>query len=451
MKILIIGGGGREHALAEAYGKSKRVKKVFVAPGNGLVDYQNEKVTIVSEVKALDLDGILTLVKKEKIGLVDVAQDDPLAAGFVDRLQALGIVSFGPTQRAAEIEWNKEWAREFMVKYGLPTPHFKSFTNQKEAIDYVEGLYVDLAGQTNKDLRGQTLFVKASGLALGKGVIKATNKEEAIEAIKQMSTFGRAGEKFLIEEGLIGEEFSLFAICDGKDYQIVSAAQDHKTIYDADQGSNTGGMGCVAPAGVLNSSIVQTIELKILKPFMTGMLKEGRSYVGVLYLGGMVTHSAGSGQAKGVKVIEFNARWGDPEAEVILPSIKIDYVDLIEAVLEGKLDRLKIGLDEKVRLSVAGCSRGYPTDYSAVKGKEIFGLIEAMKLPGITIYGAGIKREGNRFFANGGRVFHLVAEGNNIIQARARVYGAMAMIDVEGDNLHYRTDIGWREVARLRK
>ena len=265
-----------------------------------------------------------------------------------------------------------------------------------------------------------------------------------------MPQFGKAGDTFLIEEGLVGEEFSLFALCDGQHYKIVGWAQDHKTVFDGDHGPNTGGVGSVAPAGVVDKDVLAEVETKILTPTMAGMQKEGRPFTGIVYLGAMLTKN-------GVKVIEFNARFGDPEAEVIVPGIQTDYISIVEAVMRGSLNTLTVEKDDKVRLSVAGCSRGYPTDYSAVKGKEIFGLTEAMKLPGIIIYGAGIsklaskevKREGNRFFANGGRVFHLVAEGENIIQARVRAYGAMAMISIEGNNLHYRTDIGWRDVERL--
>lgn len=429
MKILILGSGGREHALALAYSKSKRVREVHVAPGNGLMNFQNEKVTIHPTVSVLNLPKIIELIEKEQIDLVDVAQDDPLALGFVDKLQNLGIPCFGPTQKAAQIEWSKDWARNFMQKYRLPIPVFKSFDNQKEAIAYV------------KSLKNQVFYIKASGLAAGKGAIRAENKKEAVEAIKSMKQFGKAGETFLVEECLVGEEFSLFALCDGENYVIAKTAQDHKTVYEADRGPNTGGIGCVAPTGLINPKIIKEIEVKILKPFMKGMREEKRSYSGVLYLGGVLTQS-------GVKVIEFNARWGDPEAQVILPSIKTDYVNIVEAVAMETIQELPINFDEGVRISVAGCSRGYPGDYSAVKGKEVFGLNAVLKLPNITVFGAGIKREGKRFFADGGRVFHLVAEGKDINQARKRAYEAMSMISIEGNNLHFRTDIGWREVER---
>ncbi len=431
MKILVIGGGGREHALAEKFAGSKKVKQVFVVPGNGLMDYRNQKIKIVPTIDVLNFEGILNIVKQEKIDLVDVAQDDPLAAGLIDVLEVEGIKAFGPSQLAAEIEWNKIWSRNFMEKYKLPIPHFRYFANTGEAIKYVNAF------------DDQVLYIKAAGLAVGKGAIRTENKTEAKEAIASMKQFGKSGKKFLVEQALVGEEFSLFAICDGKDFKILGFAQDHKTVFAGDRGPNTGGMGCIAPTTVLTASMIQLIEKTILKPLMIGMQKEGRPYKGILYLGGMVTKN-------GVKVIEFNARWGDPEAEVILPAIKTDYLKIVESILSGRLKTLKIKIDNKVRVSVAGCSKGYPGDYSLVLGKQIFGLEKAMKQPGITIFGAGIKRVGRKFFANGGRIFHLVAEGKDVIKAQELAYNAMKLISIEGDNLHYRTDIGWRDLKRVK-
>lgn len=435
MKILVIGSNGREHALAEAYAKSKKVKKVFIAPGNGLTDFSNKKIKNVS-ILMTDFPKLLEFVKKERVDLVDVAQDAILAAGYVDKFHELNIPAFGPTQKAAQLEWDKEWARNFMRKYKLPIPYFEAFHNHQKAIAYINKLPDTL------------LFIKAAGLALGKGVIRADNKAQAKAAIDSMKNFGKSGETFLIEEGLIGEEFSLFTICDGENYQIIQAAQDHKTVYNGDQGPNTGGVGCFSPTNALNNKSLKEIETKIIKPVLKGMKEEGRPYKGILYLGGMVTHSASSGQARGVKIIEFNCRWGDPEAEVIIPSIKTDYVTIAQTVIEQKLKKTKIQFDDKVRIAVTGCSRGYPNDYSGVLGKEIFGLEKAMKLPGITIFGSGIKREGKHFYVQGGRIFHVVAEDLTITQARARAYGAISMIYIEGNNLHYRTDIGWRELER---
>lgn len=467
MNILVLGSNGREHALAAAYTKSRKVTTVFLAPGNGLTDFSNNPSahSVYDKIKntnvaMTDFDGIVKLCRKEHIDLVDVAQDDVIAAGFVDRLEQEGITAFGPSQKASQLEWDKAWARDFMTKYHLPIPSYHVFSDKTQAIAYM------------KKHKDKTFYIKAAGLALGKGVIKAENLEQGLQAIEAMQQFGKAGETFLIEEALVGEEFSLFVLCDGRTYIATKAAQDHKTVYEANQGPNTGGVGSVAPAEVITKTVLKDIEKTIIKPVLAGMSNEGRPYKGILYLGGMLTHSS-SGKTI-PKIIEFNARWGDPEAEVILPSIQTDYLDIVLAIINGKLGQYasnevrslstpssrqkrsrdarpvkNVVMDNKIRISIAGCARGYPTDYSSVKGKQIFGLENAMKLPGITIYGSGIKREGKKFFVNGGRIFHVVAEGETIIQARVRAYGAMSMIHVEGDNLHYRTDIGYRDLERF--
>lgn len=430
MNILVIGSNGREHALAVAYAKSKKVKRVIMTPGNGLSDHKNKKIKNYPDIGMMDFDKIVAVCKKEKIDLVDVAQDDVIAAGYVDRLEKMGISAFGPSQAAAQIEWDKEWSRELMKKYNLPIPEYKVFTEKKTAIAYITA---------KKDC---LLFIKAAGLALGKGVLKATNKEEAILAIDAMKQFGKAGETFLIEEGLVGEEFTVFAICDGNNYVIAKNAQDHKTIWNGDRGPNTGGVGCVAPTNVVTPKVLALVEKTIIKPLLKGLKKEQRPYSGILYVGGILTK-------KGPKIIEFNSRWGDPEAEVILPSIKTDYLAIVTAVKQKRLSKQKILFDKKVRVGVAACAQGYPTDYSATKGKEIFGIQKIEKLTDISIYGSGIKRIGNRFFANGGRLFYIIAEGKNIIDARQKAYDAMSLLHIEGNSLHYRTDIGWRDVERM--
>lgn len=432
MNVLVIGQNGREHALAESYAKSKRVTKVVMTPGNGLTDYKNPKIKNYPGVSMMDFEGIVKVCKREKIDLVDVGQDDVIAAGYVDKFEKLGIAAFGPSQKASQLEWDKEWARNFMVKYNLPIPKFKSFSDKRKAIEYINSL------------SKQVLFIKAAGLALGKGVIRAENKEEATQAVQDMAKFGKAGETFLIEEALIGEEFSLFEVCSGEDFVITKTAQDHKRVFDRDKGPNTGGVGSVASTGVLIEEEINEVADVIIKPTLLGMKKEGRQYKGILYLGGMKT-------SDGVKIIEFNCRWGDPEAEVILPSIQTDYLDLVQAVITGKLSETKIVFDKKVRVSVAGCSKGYPEDYSKVKGKEIFGIQEAMERIGVSIFGSGIKRDGDKFYVNGGRIFYVVGEGKDVKEAREKAYNAMKLINIEGDNLHYRTDIGWRDLQRLQK
>lgn len=430
MKVLIIGSGGREHALATAYAKNERVKKVLVAPGNGLMDFFSKKIFIFPYIRVTDFQSIADLAKKEAVDLIDVAADEQLSLGYVDKFRKLGIKTFGPPQKQAEIEWSKDWARSFMKKYNLPSPRFSSFNNSKNAHEYIE------------KLPEQILYIKASGLASGKGAIRAETKIEAKKAIDAMSGFGKSGETFLIEEAMSGEEFSLFALCDGENYKIINAAQDHKTVYEKDQGPNTGGMGCVARAGVITNKIIHETEKNILKPFMAGMQKEGRPYSGILYVGGMIT-------PHGIKLVEFNARWGDPEAEVILPGLTKDYITIVEAALEKRLKQVKITASKKVRISIAACAYGYPNNYEDVRGKEIFGINEISKLQNVKIFGAGITRIGKRFFVSGGRILHIVAKGKNIIEARRRAYRAMSFLYIEGNNLHFRTDIGWRDAARF--
>lgn len=429
MKVLVIGSNGREHALAVKYSESKKTDVIFIAPGNGLTDYKTKKIKNI-EIAMTDIDALVRFSKKEKVDLVDVAQDDCLAKGYVDRFKKENIAVFGPTKKAAKIEWSKDWARKFMLKYHMPIPHFQAFSNIQNAISFI------------KKINAYPVYVKASGLALGKGVIRAENPKETHDAILQMKSFGKSGETFLIEEELIGEEFSLFMICDGKDYVITKAAQDHKTIYNNNTGPNTGGIGSVAPTNAITNSALKKIEKTIIKPFISAMEKENRAYAGILYLGGILTK-------QNVKIIEFNARWGDPEAEVILPSITSDYVNLAISVIEQKLYATRVTFDNKIRIAVTACARGYPIDYANIKGKEIFGVIDAANLSGITIFGSGIKRVGTKFFVNGGRVLHVVGEGKNVKEARRKAYEALALLYIEGNNLHYRTDIGFADLERV--
>lgn len=425
--ILILGSGGREEALADAYSKNKNVKAVFIAPGNGLTGFRNKKVRALLDTPVNDFKKILQACKAHKIDLVDVASDEPLSLGFVDKFQEEGIYAFGASKNAAEIEWNKEWSRDFMKKYKLPIPQYVSFTDSKKAVSYIE------------KLPEQPLYVKASGLALGKGALFAANKKEAIAAVMDMKKFGDAGSTFLIEECMKGEEFSLFVLCDGEDYAIIGAAQDHKTVFNQNVGPNTGGMGCVFPGLVVDQKVIKSCEEKIIKPFLQGMVREERPYSGVLYVGGMITKTE-------IKIVEFNARWGDPEAEVILPAIKTDYLSIVEKILENKLKGTKIILDKKTRVSVAGCSYGYPDDYKNVKGKKVFGLENVLK--NTLLYGSGVTKQNKDILVSGGRIFHIVGVGKDVIQAREKAYSEIAKIYVEGNNLHFRTDIGWKDVER---
>ncbi len=408
LTVLVVDGGGRGATLVDKYAQSKKVKKILAVPGNDLM-----KAKIFPHLKTTSVEEILEICKKEKVDLVDVAQDNAVAVGLADELMKKGVKVFGPTKLAGQIEWDKAWAREFMEKYQIPKPKFQIFNSEKEGINFI------------KKQKEAAWFVKASGLAEGKGAIPAANTTEAIAAIKQMSKFGSAGETYLLEEWLQGEEFSAFALSDGENFQIVGYAQDHKRVYDGDQGPNTGGMGCVS-----NPLIISNFKFQISNIFekvISGLRRENRPYQGVLYLGGMVVKNK-------VYVIEFNARWGDPEAQVLIPAIKNDFIDIAEAIIYGKLKNSKIDVDKKIRIAVAACSKGYPIDYSKVLGKKVLGIEKAIG-KGVKIYGAGIKKQGKNWVVNGGRVLYVMGEG------REKVYSAMRLISIEGDNLHYRKDI----------
>lgn len=427
--VMIIDGGGRGAALVDKYGQSKKVEKILVVPGNDLMQINTtKKVLTFPGLKTTSVSEILEIAKKEKVDLVDVAQDNAVEAGVANEVEKIGVKVFGSTKEAGQIEWDKAWAREFMVKYKIPTPRYHIFHSQKEAEKFV------------KNNLNKAWFVKASGLAEGKGVIPGKDEEQTLEAIAQMSGFGNSGKTFLLEEWLEGEEFSGFAFCDGNNFKVVGYAQDHKRVNDGDLGPNTGGMGCVSNPLIVNENIKKQTE-EIFQKVIEGMEKEGHPYKGVLYLGGMVVNDK-------VYIIEFNARWGDPEAEVILPSIKTDYLEIVDAVINGKLKDLNIEVDEQVRVVVAATAKGYPTDYAKVKGKKVLGIDKATKL--CKIYGAGIKRQGRDWVVNGGRVLYVVGEGKDVLEAREKAYKAMALINIEGDNLHYRSDIGWRDMERLK-
>lgn len=435
LTVLIVGSGAREHTISKAYENSKKVNKIIVAPGNDFISYKRKKEIIINKNCSLtNPDSILEIAKKYKPDLVDVAQDDALAKGTVDLLTENGFQVFGPTKKAARLEWDKQWSREFMERHNIPSPEFRYFNSEKLARKYVQLLY-------HKEPNKLT-YVKASGLCAGKGALKATNLEEVTRRIDEMEQFGKAGEIFLIEEGLVGEEFSSYAISDGKNYCMLKSAQDNKTVFNFDKGDQTGGMGATCPA-MITKDISKEIEELFISRAIKGMLSENNPYKGILYLGGIV--------ADKLMNIEYNTRWGDPECQVVLPSIKTDYTDIILACIENKLDKIKIKQDQKTRVCIVGASKGYPNNYSNVKGKQIYGLEEAMQVKGVTILSAAIAVQDGKFYANGGRLFSVVGEGKNIVEARQRAYSAIAYISIEGNNLHYRTDIGWRDVERFLK
>lgn len=449
--VAIIDAGGRGSALVDAYAKSSLVDEIICIPGNDLMEINTHKpVHIYPSLKTTSRDEILQICKEFSVSLVDVAQDNAVEAGVSDLLRENGFKVIGASRNAGRLEWDKAWSRDFMVKYGLPVPAYQVCSSKEEGLKFL---------QSQKD---QAWFIKAAGLAEGKGVIPARDNAHAVEAIEEMSRFGTAGSTFLIEQALVGEEFSAFAISDAEGWQFLGAAQDHKRVDDGDLGPNTGGMGCSTPPLVVDANIRSQIE-NIFKKTFEGLKSEGLSYQGVLYLGGIVVRE--DNQDK-VYIIEYNARWGDPEVECILPGILNDWFEVGLAVSGNRLSDIQIENDGKYRVAIAACSLGYPEDYSKVKGKEILGLDQVISTPGIKVYGAGVKRgsqqvnpermEGvinNVYTANGGRLFYVIAEGKDVVEAREKAYEALEKVSIHGENggnlLHFRKDIGYRDVNRL--
>ncbi len=429
--ILVIDGGGRGSALVDKYLQSPSVSKVLAIPGNDLMlEGAKKPVKIFPGIKTTDIPNIVKICQNYKVDLVDVAQDDAVAAGVVDALGEKGFKVFGPTKAAGQIEWDKAWSREFMEKQKIPSPKFKIFRSEKDGKNF-------LRSQKNSNW-----FVKASGLAAGKGALFAKDNNAAIEKIKELKNFGKAGETYLIEECLEGEEFSSFAVVDDDDFILIGHAQDHKTAFNSDEGPNTGGMGCSSKPLLITKNIEGQIK-NIFNKTVKGLLKLDRPYKGILYLGGMVDQNGK------VWVIEFNARWGDPEAQVIIPSVKNDLIDIVQLTLDGKLKNIILQKDNKYRVVVTAAAKGYPIDYSQVSGKEIFGLKSLMSDKKIKVYGAGIKKEQGRYIAHGGRLFYVVGEGENVADARQKAYNSLSLVYIEGNNLHYRTDIGYRDLNRF--
>ncbi|HEM5292561.1 TPA: phosphoribosylamine--glycine ligase [Streptococcus suis] len=419
MKLLVVGSGGREHAIAKKLLESEQVEQVFVAPGNdGMTLDGIELVNIgISEHSAL-----INFAKENDIAWTFVGPDDALAAGIVDDFEQAGLKAFGPSRLAAELEWSKDFAKQIMVKYGIPTAAFGTFSNFEEAKAYIEE-------------QGAPIVVKADGLALGKGVVVAETVEQAVEAAREMlldNKFGDSGARVVIEEFLAGEEFSLFALVNGDQFYILPTAQDHKRVFDGDQGPNTGGMGAYAPVPHLPQSVVDTAVDTIVKPILEGMIAEGRSYLGVLYAGLILTD-------QGPKVIEFNARFGDPETQIILPRLTSDFAQNIDDILHKRPTQLT-WLDSGVTLGVVVASNGYPLDYE--KGVELPAKTEG----DIRTYYAGARfAENSRaLLSNGGRVYMLVTTADTVQEAQEKIYSELKNQDTTG--LFYRTDIGSKAV-----
>ncbi len=424
MKILVIGSGGREHALVWKIAQSKYVNKIFCAPGNGGISQQAECV----DIKADDLDGLLSFAKKEKIDLTVVGPEAPLAAGIVDQFDRYGLVIFGPNSKASQLEASKVFAKELMAKYEVPTADFQIFDNPIEANRYI-------------DKRGVPCVVKADGLAQGKGVVVAKTVEEAKIAVASMmeeKIFGDAGNKVIIEECLEGQEASILVFTDSREVIPLASSQDHKRILDGDNGPNTGGMGAYSPAPIITPLLHNEIIDKIVYRTIEGLTREGIEYKGVLYAGIMLTR-------EGPKALEFNVRFGDPETEAILPRLNSDLVEVMLATAGSKLTKVvKSGgliWDRRFCVCVVCASAGYPGNYE--KNKEIFGLNEAAKMQDIVVFHAGTKKTTN-YFTNGGRVLGVTGLGNSIKEAIDKTYKAVEKIHFEG--MHYRRDIGSKAI-----
>ncbi len=437
LTVMVVDTSARAHAVAAAYMHSPNVRRVIV-PGNNFIPFQAPKEVILEPANIKDPQDIKRIALQHKPDLIDVCQDDALAAGVVDVLQEAGFNTFGPTQAASRIEWDKAFARKLMEDTGIPHPMYSVFSSPEEGLRAVETIY----GNDPANL----IFVKAAGLCAGKGAIPAQSLKEAQDAIKAMADFGEAGRTYLIEEGMVGIEASVYAFCDkGSVHKLVRPAQDFKRRDTGDLGPNTGGMGSVAPTGVVTSDMMRRIGDDIVVRAIDGLISYETPYVGVLYSGLMITD-----QGQTPKVVEFNARWGAPEAEVIVPGIQTPMDGIAQACLAGKLADLSIIEDHLTRVCIVGASRGYPDPklVNQVKGKQIYGLEEAMQMPHIIVFGAGINVQDRRFYANGGRLFSLVAEGRNVKEARERALEAMVRIHIQGNNLQYRTDIGHHDLER---
>ncbi len=416
MKILVIGGGGREHAIVWALSKSDKVSKLYCAPGNA-------GIAQLAECAPIPVDRFeeqIQFAKDHAIDLVFVGPDDPLAAGIVDAFEAASIPVFGPRKNAAEIEGSKIFMKGLLKKYAIPTAAYETFTDYEAALSYLRAQSVPIV-------------VKADGLAAGKGVTVARTLEEAEQALRAMmvdKVFGESGTQVVIEEFLEGQEMSILAFVDGETVRAMVPAQDHKPVFDNDEGPNTGGMGTYTPLPHIDPRIVEESIETIIKPTAKAMVSEGRPFRGVLFAGLMITKN-------GPKTIEFNARMGDPETQVVLPRLKTDLVDIILAAVNGRLNELEIEWQEEAAVCVILASEGYPASYP--KGRVISGL-EAAEQAGALVFHAGTSTNGEgEFVTNGGRVLGVVGRGRDIAEARNRAYEAASLIHFDG--VHYRKDI----------
>ncbi len=417
MKVLIVGSGGREHAIAWKVAQSKRVEKIYCAPGNAGIEEYAECVNI----GAMEFDKLTRFAEEKKIDLTVVGMDDPLVGGIVNAFEEKGLRVFGPRQLAAMIEGSKAFSKDLMKKYHIPTAAYENFDSPQKALEYLE---------TAK----MPIVLKADGLALGKGVLICNTLEEAREGVKTImedKQFGSAGNRMVIEEFMTGREVSVLCFCDGTHVVPMTSAQDHKRAKDGDQGLNTGGMGTFSPSPFYTPEIAAFCEEKIYKPTMAAMKAEGRDFVGILFVGLMLTED-------GPKVLEYNARFGDPEAQVVLPRMKTDIVDVFEACIDGRLDEIQLEFEDNAAVCVVLASDGYPVKYD--KGFVIDGLDTFKEHEGYYCFHAGTKRTDAGIVTNGGRVLGVTAKGADLKEARANAYKAAEW--VRFDNKYMRHDIG---------
>lgn len=430
MRTLIIGGGGREHALAALMRTCLNADELYIAPGNGgTIDLGTNL-----DIKADDLDSIVAEVAGREIGLVIVGPEAPLVAGLVDRLRDAGVPTVGPTAAAAQLEGSKSFAKDFMLRHGIPTASYQTFSSQQlaDALSYI-------------DAEGAPIVVKASGLAAGKGAIVCETVVDARDTVRAMledDTFGLAGNEIVVESFMEGEEASLFVLSDGEDYVLLPAAQDHKRIGDGDVGPNTGGMGAYAPAPILTEDMRELVRRQIIDPTLDGMRADGIPYTGVLYVGLMIT-------TEGPRVVEFNCRFGDPEAQVVLPLITSDPVDLFMRMASGGLDGYKLEVRQGYAASIVLASEGYPGSYP--EGKSILGIEEACARIGTSVYQAGTVFDGqsHQLLTSGGRVLAVTGVGESLREAIDAAYDGVKCISFDG--VQFRRDIGEKGLRRLEK
>lgn len=417
MKILIVGSGGREHAIAWAAARSPKAEKIYCAPGNaGIAEYAE-----CVDIGAMEFDKLAAFAKENEIDLTIIGMDDPLVGGIVDVFEAEGLRVFGPRKNAAIIEGSKAFSKDLMKKYQIPTAAYETFTDPEKALTYLE---------TAK----MPIVLKADGLALGKGVLICKDLEEAKAGVKTLmldKQFGDAGNEIVIEEFMTGREVSVLAFCDGKTIKCMTSAQDHKRAKDGDQGLNTGGMGTFSPSPFYTKEVEAFCEEHIYQPTMDAMAAEGRPFTGILFTGLMLTED-------GPKVLEYNARFGDPEAQVVLPRMKNDMIEVMEACVDGKLDEIELEFEDNAAVCVVLASDGYPESYE--KGFEIRGLETFKEKDDYYVFHAGTKFDGDKIVTNGGRVLGVVAKGDDLKAARANAYAATEWIDFA--NKYKRNDIG---------